>query len=271
MENQREYVEVNMTERRQIKSIIKTAKILELFTQYRRELSLLEISQYMGLSKSTVHSLLATLLDLGYLRQNNENSKYSLGYKVISLAETLIKMTSIISVSKPYLYKLAFEVKETVHLAILSQREALYIDKIEPAERITVNSEIGRQLPVHCTAIGKVLLAHQDKYEVAKIIKEKGLKRYTDKTITDKEQLLKELGEIRKTGMGEDNEEIEEGLSCVAVPIYNHTEKVVAAISIAGPTARIESQRVRLIESIRKTADIISRELGYRHQYTSGM
>lgn len=255
-----------MNTRRHIKSIMKAIKTLELFNLYRRELSLLEISQYLDLPKSTVHAILATLLDYGYLKQNNENSKYSLGYKVISLSETLIKMTDISSLSKPYLYKLAFDMQETVHLAILSQGEVFYIDKIEPTERITVNSEIGRQLPAHCTGIGKVLLAYMDKYEVLNIIKQKGMKKYTEKTITNKRDLFKELENIRKIGVGTDNEEIEDGLSCIAVPIFNHAETVVAAISIAGLTQRINSRRAILTENIVKTAAAISKELGYRHE-----
>lgn len=248
---------------RKVKSIVKAMKIMELFNIHRRELSILEISNYMDMSKSTVHGIVSTLLDLGYIKQNSENSKYSLGFKIITLSATLIKMTDITMVSKKHLYNLAFDIKETVHLAILSDYETFYIDKVEPAERITLNSEIGRRVPAHCTGIGKVLLASLPRHEIEYQLKRKGMKRFTENTITDIGKLSEELDDIKKDGVGMDREEIEEGLTCIAAPIYNHSSDVIAAVSIAGPTVRIENKKDLYIEKIKNTATEISKELGY--------
>lgn len=248
--------------RRQIQSIVRGMTILELFNKYRRELSIAEISRYMKLPKSTVHGIVSTLLILGYLQQNEENNKYTLGLKIIGLSTTLLKMTNIYETSRPYLYKLANKTGETAQLAILQGGEVFYIAKVQLLQSpISINSEVGFKLPAYCTGLGKAMLAYMSKNEIETIYKNRPFIKYTKNTIIKMDQLLQELTNIKKTFIAYDNEEFAEGLSCIATPIFNY-EKVIAAISISGYTPRIIKNKKEFVDAIKQTAMQISEKLG---------
>lgn len=251
--------------RRQIQSIVRAFQIVELFNTYGRELSILEISNYMNLPKSTVHGIVSTLFDLGYLKQNHENSRYSLGFKFLGLSTSLLNMTDLIKVSRPHLHELAEKTNETAHLAILQEGDTFYIDKVQPVHGLTVSSQIGRRLPAYCTGLGKLLLAYCPESEIRKLFKGKDLQKYTKNTKTNLDDLLREFKKIREIGLSFDNEEYNEGLSCIAAPIYDHHSCVVASISIAGPTQRIIRNRKDNIEMIKMTSLKISEGLGYKY------
>jgi len=245
-----------------IQSIVKGMTILELFNKYRRELSIAEISRYTKLPKSTVHGIVSTLLILGYLQQNEENDKYTLGLKIIGLSTTLLKMTNIYEISRPYLYKLANKIKETVQLAILQEGEVFYIAKVQLSQpRISINSEVGFKLPAYCTGLGKAILAYMSKNEIENIYKNRPFIKYTKNTITRMDQLLQELTNIKKTSIAYDNEEFAEGLSCIATPIFNY-KKVIAAVSISGSTSIIINNKKEFFDAIKQTAMQISEKLG---------
>jgi len=251
----------------QIRSVAKALMILKLLASSKREMSLAEIASKMSMAKSTVHGLLSTMRDFGFIEQSTFNGNYRLGIALFEIGSKVANNWDVRKVAAPYIQKLVDEIGETVHLVVLDKGEVLYIDKHESTKSLRIVSEIGSRLPAHCTGVGKALLAYLPAREMKQIIAAKGLPRYTKNTITDPLQLEIELERIRQLGYAEDNEEIMESLCCVAAPIWDHHCKVCAAISISGPNARMQGDRLELIRKhVVQTAMEISTNLGYRYE-----
>jgi DNA-binding IclR family transcriptional regulator len=249
----------------QIRSVAKALTIINILAESRRPMPLAEIARKMGMAKSTIHGLLSTLRDYGYVEQSDFDGNYRLGIILFEIGSKVADNWDVRKIAAPYIQKLVQETGETVHLVVLDKGEVLYIDKHESTQSLRIVSEIGSRLPAHCTGVGKALLAFMSPSEVKRLIAAKGLKRYTKKTITDPEKLEVELARIRKQGYAEDDEEIMESLRCVAAPLWDHNGKACAAISISGPLARMDQQRMQLLkEHIVQTAMDISANLGYR-------
>jgi DNA-binding IclR family transcriptional regulator len=145
---------------------------------------------------------------------------------------------------KPFLQQLTDRTGETTHLAVLSDGQVLYVDKVESPRSLRMPSQVGRRLPVHCTGIGKALIAFLPEEVLKGLVAKRGLQQFTPNTITDLPALAAELARVRERQYAVDDEEIEEGLVCIAAPVRDHTAHVVAAISIAGPSSRLRPDRV---------------------------
>ncbi len=252
-----------------VQSIERVATIFDVLAQSSQGISLKDLSAKVKLPKGTTHRLLASLAYYGYVRQTRETKSYHLGFRLIELGNCLLNQLDIRSQAKPFLTELAERIKETVHLVILDQYEALYIDKVESKEKpggLQMVSQIGLRVPVHCSSVGKVLLAHISENEVDGIIRQKNLAHRTKNTITDPGILKAHLKMVRSQGFAIDDEENEEGIRCVGAPIFNQQGQVIAAISISGPTVRITKKLLHnlLKKEILKTAAAISRALGYQ-------
>lgn len=248
-----------------IQSVDRALDILEAFGDGRNELGVTELSKMLGLHKSTAYGLLTTLEVRGYLVKHTVSGKYRLGLKLFELGNQVQNGMDLKLVADQYLEQLLAENGETVHLVIMDGGEAIYIDKKEGPESMRMVSQVGKRLPVHCSGVGKTLLAHLPEPEINSIIAEKGLPSFTAKTITDPDVLKKELQLIRDQGYALDNEEISEGLMCIAVPIRNHTGNVIAALSVAGPTVRMKEEKIENVkESVLKVSRAISYRLGYK-------
>jgi DNA-binding IclR family transcriptional regulator len=160
--------------------------------------------------------------------------------------------------------ELVKQYNETVHLGVLEEGEVLYLAKEESSQTIRMISYIGKRAPLHCTALGKVLLAYISEEERKKILEEKELPRLTKNTITDKRELEKELDKIREQDFALDREENEKDVRCIGAPIRNYKGKVIAAISISSPIFRIDKNvQNNLKEALIKTTNKISKRLGY--------
>ena len=247
------------TEKYRIKVLEKAFKILELFDEKDKELSATEIHNYLSYNKTSTFRLIKNLEDAGYIEKDYRTLKYKLGLKIYYLGSLAEPHTIIRKITRPFLEKLNEECHETVHLAVLHKGEALYLDKIEGKKTIRVITRVGMKLPAHCSGVGKTLLAALSEETLEKIIREKGLPRFTDNTITDLNDLKEELAQIRKQGYAIDNEEIEEGLKCSAAPILNSEGKVLAAISISAPSECFNREFSTFISMIKKTAKEISK------------
>lgn len=251
-----------------VQSIERVATIFDVLAQSSQGISLRELSTRVKLPKGTTHRLLSSLAYYGYIRQTPETKSYHLGFKLIELGNSLLSQLDIRSQAKPFLNDLSKRIKETVHLVILDKYEALYIDKVESNVKqggLQMVSRVGFRVPVHCSSVGKVLLAHLSENVLDGIIKEKGLSKRTKNTITNPESLKAHLKMVRTQGYAIDDEENEEGIRCVGAPIFNQEGQMIAAISISGPTVRITRKLIQDIyrKEIIKTASAISRELGY--------
>lgn len=253
-----------MTERL-IQSVERAADILELFMATYPELSIKEISDHLGLSKSTVHGIIKTLEHRGYLQQNSDNQKYRLGVRLFELGNFVGKHLDIGNISRPVIHKLVEELNETVHLTVFERDEVIYIEKLEGSRALTIYSHIGKRAPIYCTGVGKAILAHQNEDEVDRLLSKSDLKPFTDFTLTNIEDIKNHLATVRGQGYAIDDEEIELGLKCIAAPIFNHQGKVVSSISCAAPKMRLDEEKLpKVIAGIKGAAAEISRQLGYK-------
>lgn len=247
--------------KRPIQSVERAFNVLELFDANQTELSIKEISAMLELPKSTVHGLVRTLHYRGYLSQNSSTQKYSLGLRLFELGSLVKIKSGIIKIALPYIHDLVAKINETVHLVILDGHEALYIEKVEGTQGLRMYSQVGKRAPLHCTGVGKGLLAFMDEEERDNILSSIPLKAFTEKTITNLPELIENLNGARENGYAVDDEEIEIGLKCIAAPIYNYNNDVMASISCAGPKARINSKEDIIISEVKKMANEISMKM----------
>ena len=248
-----------------IQSLERAFAILELFQNNKSELSLKEISVSLNLNKSTTFGLVNSLTTLGYLLQNEDNQKYSLGLKILSLTNAVKTNNILIRASRPYLEELSAKYRETVHSAQELNGSIVYLDKVEADTSIYINTQMGTKNYMHCTGVGKVLLAYKSPEELDMFL-DQPLKPLTFNTITDPDDFKKEMSKIHENGYGGDDEEIEIGLSCVAVPVMRAENKPGFAISLAGPTVRMNEHKKRgVVDDLKNTAAKLSEIIyGYK-------
>ncbi|MBX5476933.1 MAG: IclR family transcriptional regulator [Clostridia bacterium] len=229
-----------------------------------------ELAARLRMHKSTVLRLLATLEACGYVEQDAATKRYRLRLKLFELGSQVIARTDLLKEARPILEQLNRETGEVVHLGVLDQGEVVYVEKMESTHTIRMHSRIGRRSPLHCTGVGKALLAWLPEEEVIHVIETKGLKRYTPNTIVDRSALLQHLETVRQLGVAFDNEEHEPGIRCVAAPVWDRHGRLAGAISVAGPSLRMTPERLQsLAEPVRQAALEISRRLGYTERDAS--
>ena len=250
-----------------IQSVERALQILDLFNDQATELKITEISQQMGLSKSTLHSLLKTLQLHGYIDQNPDNGKYCLGMKLVERGHFVVGTMDIRQKAKSWLTTLSQETGQTTHLGILDGNEGVYIEKIEGKQAAIAYSRIGRRLPVHATAIGKVLMAWLGDEELNALLDGYSFTRFTPATLTDRAALLAALAQTRHNRYALDNEENEPGVRCIAVPVWNHESRVIAALSLSTLTSRVNDEQLAACRQKLVAAGLgLSKTLGYRER-----
>jgi len=251
-------------EKKIIQSIDRALQILELFSLEKPEWGVTEISKALNIYKSNVHNVLTTLAEKGFIIKDSKTDKYKLGIKFFELGSIVIKNMDLRKIAHPYIEELSKEFNETVHLGILDKGRVISIEGEESAKGLSSHIEIGRRAPLHCTAVGKAIMAYLSEEEINLIIKEKGLKRFTENTITTKKDLRNEFKKIREQGYAVDNIEHEEGVRCVAGPIRDYTGKVIASMSISGPAFRINEGKIPIIaKKVKEYCNCISKEMGF--------
>jgi IclR family transcriptional regulator, KDG regulon repressor len=247
-----------------IQSVERALKILDLFDEHKSELKITEISEMMGLHKSTVHSLLKTLQLHSYIDQNPEDGKYRLGLKLAERGNLVINNMDIRKTARKYLLDLSAKTGQTVHLGILDGREGVYIDKVEGKQSIIRYSRIGRRLALHSTAIGKVLLAYQHPNEIEILLKDYQYQYQTANTIINENLFRNEIENVKQQGYAVDDQENEQGVRCAAVPIFNGKGQVLAAISISTLISRVNDQEMHIFINLLKTSCIeLSEQVRY--------
>ncbi|SDI18882.1 IclR family transcriptional regulator [Aliiruegeria lutimaris] len=246
-----------------IQSVQRALQILDLYDEATPELKITEISNRLGLHKSTLHALLKTLQEQGYIDQNAENGKYRLGLKLVERGTLVVNSIDLRGRANPFLAALSRRTGKTTHLGILDGRDGVYFDKIEGRGELIAYSRIGRRLPVHCTAIGKSLLAWRPLEEVRNLLMDHSFSAETENTISGLDAFLAELGKVRAQGFALDEEELRNGVLCVAAPIFDHAGHVAAAASLS--TLTLDTTRRQfdaLIPEVRDCARAISEAIG---------
>jgi len=247
-----------------IKVLNKTFSILEILLQQGSAMNMTELSKKLDLYPSTTHRILDTLRHWGYVEQDLNTQKYQLGLKLLELGMAKLHQMDLVREATPYLKELVKQCNETVHLGVLEEGEVLYLAKEESSQTIRMISYVGKRAPLHCTALGKILLAYMPEEERKKILEDRGLPRLTENTITDRNKLEKELSKIQKQGFALDQEENEKDVQCIAAPIRNCQGEVIAALSISSPAFRIDKNaQNNLKEALLETSKNISKRLGY--------
>lgn len=249
-----------------VQSVERSLAILEALAARREPMTLKEVGAFCGLKLSTTHRLLATLVMKGFASQDVVTGKYRLGIKTFQIGNAALYSLDLRSMVRPHLIKLVEESQETANLAVLERTnnglELVYIDQFESPRMIRTSAMIGGQVPVHSTGSGKILLAFLEERELTSLLKNCQLTPFTPNTITDKAELIEELNRTRQNGYALDLEETENGVVCVAAPICNHADQVIAAISISGPVSRMIPPCDAAIEVVMNTARRISQGLG---------
>jgi DNA-binding IclR family transcriptional regulator len=220
------------------------------------------IGQDVGLHKSTVHRLLGHLVSQGYIEKDEARPVYTLGLKFIELASLRLNQVELKTEAGPYLRRLAVRFDQPVHLAILVDTEAVYLEKIEPQAHLRMYSQIGKRIPVYCSALGKALVSDWTPLDLEALVRRLDYQPFTAKTLRTPEQLLADIAAVRTRGWAVDDEEHEPGIVCVAAPIRDFTGRTVAAVSASG-LSRIIRPEPPVTEEVTKTAEAISRRLGW--------
>lgn len=245
-----------------VSSVLKVFGILQALGE-EREIGITELSQRVMMSKSTVYRFLQTMKSLGYVAQEGESEILSHPQAVRTGARAL-QNVDLVRSADIQMRELSRLTKETIHLGALDEDSIVYIHKIDSMYNLRMYSRIGRRNPLYSTAIGKVLLAWRDRSEVEQILDGVEYKRSTERTITSTEELLKVLDGVREQGYGEDNEEQEEGLRCIGVPVFDRFGVVIAGLSISFPTLRFSEERLHeYVAMLHQAARKISEQMGY--------
>lgn len=250
--------------RYQINSLQRGLSLLNLFAGVESTLNFTQIAGMSGLPSSTLHRFLVNLQSAGYL-SCDEGGNYRLGVSCVFLGQAAIGSLDVRLMSRPFLQELNRRTRETIHLTVRDGLSAVYVEKIDSPEQLRIHSRIGASVPLHCTAVGKVLLAFLPEAEQAAILERLELKRCTVNTVGNLQELQAELQRVRKNGYALDLEEHEPHIRCVAAPIWDHTGAIHASLSITGPAVRMTMARLRELAPLIQEAGLdISRELGFR-------
>ncbi len=251
-----------------IQTVINAMRLLEAFSD-DQELGVTELSRRLVLHKNNVFRLLATLEQQGYIEQSSDNERYRLGVKALELGRSFMRSRSLLGRARPVLDGLAAKSYETAHLAVLRGHEVVHLDGSQSEQLITTGLRVGRRMPVHCTALGKVLLgcAAEEVREAydREVVATRPMEKRTATTIDDRDKFFEHLRTVAVRGFAHDLEECEDGLCCVAAPVFDGEGGVVAALSISAPAFRLSQDRLLHETSplVVDAAERLSRDLGY--------
>jgi IclR family transcriptional regulator, KDG regulon repressor len=238
-------------------------RLLQLFSESSQGLTAKQVAERSRLPVSTVHRFLANLETAGFL--NCTGNVYHLGIDCFAIGQAALAQLDIRRVSLPYLQELNRQTRETVHLTVRHGFSAVYVEKLDSTEQLRIYSRIGAAVPLHCTAVGKVMLAYMPEEQRQRILPQLELKRFTPHTVGSLQELEAELQRIKKNGYACDLEEHELHIRCVAAPIWDHAGVVNASLSITAPIVRMAIARLRQLAPLIQVAGRqISHELGYQ-------
>jgi IclR family transcriptional regulator, KDG regulon repressor len=219
----------------EIQSLARGLKILEILAESSKGVSVTELADALELDKGSASRLVSTLANYAYAEKDPISRRYFLGPQVVSLSRSLLARLPLREVAKPFLRELMEKTGECSHVGILAQGQVLYIDQVESPASLRVNAEVGSLAPLHCTALGKALLAF------GRLPLPARLERFTEHTLVTPDALRKNLETVKEQGYAVDNEEFDLGVRCVAAPVFDFREKVIGSIGVSGPVTRMSA------------------------------
>jgi DNA-binding IclR family transcriptional regulator len=237
--------------------------ILRLFSNDRPELGITEITSILGLNTSTVHRLVTTLTRKGFLEKSDKSRRYRLGLAFLGLGEIITTHMELHREAQPILESLVDQLGETVHIGVLEEDKVIYLHKVNCKHPVRLQSAIGKEHPVYCTATGRAILAYQSKNIIESVLQSE-LPSFTQNTMTDPVRLREYLAEVKKKGYAFSIDELHEDVVSIAVPVRDYTGEVIASISIAGPKERIPQSKFNyFISTLTLAGQNLSTNLGY--------
>jgi DNA-binding IclR family transcriptional regulator len=246
-----------------VQALDRAFSILYLLGESDTALGLGQVAAALQLHKSTAHRFLM-VLEQHRMVERTASGKFRLGLKLFDLGNRAIDQYDLRDRARPHLRKLVNETEETAHLCVLEGARVIYIDKLEPARAVRMITRVGASNPVHCTSVGKAILSYLPEDRVTDILRHTRYERFTHRTIATADALRAEIEKTRRRGYAVDDEELEEGLRCIAVPVLDAQKQPVAAVSISGPSFRVTAQKLpgiatHLLQCVRS----ISADMGY--------
>jgi DNA-binding IclR family transcriptional regulator len=250
-----------------IHTVRNALRVLEAFRD-ELELGVTELARRLNLHKNNVFRILATLEQQGYVEQVGENEAYRLGVRCLELGRAYGASRSVLSLARPLLEDLVRRSGESAHLGELRELEVIHLAGEQGDQIVQTSLRVGRALPAHCTALGKVLLACSRPDEQERFDREwigRGLLARTPRTLVDRDKLLEHLHGVATQGFAMDLEECERGLTCAAAPIYDAGGRLVGALSVSGPAFRLSEDALQrsVVPAVLDAAQRLSRQLGY--------
>lgn len=244
-----------------IRAVERALAVLTCFTNQTPELTLTQISEQIGINKSTVHRLLATLERSQFLERDTLTGVYRPGNRLLQLAHLALENNDLRRLAIPFLRLLSELHRENVNLSILDGTDVVYLEVIESPQRVKLAAVTGQRLPAFCTASGKSILAFLPD-EIVKQSLARGIPQYTQRTLTSPGDLLEDFVRTRERGFAISEQEFEEGINAIAAPIFNAGHQPIASISVAGPAYRLSKERMLEISpSVIDTAHKIAHEV----------
>jgi DNA-binding IclR family transcriptional regulator len=236
-----------------IQSIGRAFLILEEIAYTREGIALSELSKRIGLHNSTAFHILKTLVSLGYVRQMRDTKRYRIGRPLFALAAGALDEIEMVSCATPILQGLSQETGESCHFSVRSGDAVMVMARTSGPRAFQLTNRVGILRPAHCTALGKVILAALSPEQFERFLKRADLRAYSSKSITEPDLLLREIAEVRRTGIAFDDGEFDDEVRCVAVPVHDFSGQTLGAIGISGPVWRMS------IQTLQSYADIVQR------------
>lgn len=246
-----------------VQALDRAFAVLDLLSESEIPMGLAQVASSLQLHKSTAHRFLM-VLEHHRMVERTGSGKFRLGLRLFDYGNRAIEQFDLRERAQPHLRRLVTETEETAHLCVLEAARVIYLDKIEPTRSVRMITRIGASNPIHCTSVGKAILAFLPEERAAEVLKKIRLDRFTHRTLVTVEALRAEMEKTRRRGYAVDDEEFEEGLRCIAVPLLDAQRQPVAAVSVSGPSFRVTAQKLpsianHLLQCVRG----ISQDMGY--------
>jgi IclR family acetate operon transcriptional repressor len=246
------------------RSLTKALALIEALASSSHPLTAVQLGRILKLTRPTIYRILTTLTLHGFVIREEGGPSYRLSFKLLDLGQRVLEGTDLLEVARPVLRKLGAHCHETVHLAVPEDGRMVYLDKMEGSGPFCTNSRLGRSVPMHCTALGKSVMAFLPPAKMRGIQMRHGMPRYTPRTIVARSPMDRELARVRRQGYAIDDVEFEEGVRCLGAPIFDHRGTPIAAISISAPLSRMPLARTpELGAMVREGAASVSRAMGW--------
>lgn len=246
-------------------TVEKALRLLAVVAEQPASLSLTALSQAAGIEKTTAHRLATSLVRCRFLRFDPATRTYSLGLQLVDLGQQSLAQFDVAREARPFMERLGALTGEAVHLGLFDEGEVVYVAQVPSSEPVIIRAHVGTRGPMHCTAMGKILLAFGPAERMERLLARGAWPAMTPNTIIQSDELAEHLARVRRLGFALDDEEHRLGIRCVGVPVHDHTATAVAALSVTGPAFRLSRERIHeIVGPLLAAAQELSGQLGYR-------